>query len=102
MRRFWAATALVLLATALALGVGTAHGIALTSPGTLTVEVTGHGTVTGTGVNCGEGNTDCFASYSSCTGVMLTATAASGWNFVSCGGSISITGVGTCTGLAIT
>jgi uncharacterized repeat protein (TIGR02543 family) len=79
MRRFWAATALVLLATALALGVGNASAA---TPTIVLVEVIGNGEVAGTGVDCGAGHTDCYATYSDTTGTIdLTATAAATWSF---------------------
>src|SRR5438105_1963016 len=86
MRRFWAGTALVLLATALTFGVGSASAA---TPTTLTVSETGQGTVTGSGINCGGGNTGCFASYSENSGTThttMTATPAAGWTFDSWSG----------------
>lgn len=53
---------------------------------------TGGGTVTGTGVNCGN---DCSEVYPAETQVTLTATPASGSTFAGWGGAC--TGTGTCT-----
>jgi Divergent InlB B-repeat domain len=55
----------------------------------LTVSVTGSGTVTGGGINCGEGGTTCSATPASGTNVTLTATPSSGETFTSWGGACS-------------
>ena len=55
---------------------------AATTPPTLTVEVIGQGTVTGTGINCGSGHLSCYSAYGSGSpAVTLTPAAASGWTF---------------------
>ena len=48
---------------------------------TVAVQPETGGTVTGQGVNCGSGNTDCTESYSENTSVTLTATANDGYEF---------------------
>ena len=63
---------------------------------TLTVTVTGNGKVTGPGINCGQGNTDCSEVYAGNTTVTLAETPASGATFAGWGGSCSGT-AGTCT-----
>ena len=47
----------------------------------LSMFVSGPGTVTGNGVNCGNGNTDCSEVYPVGTAVTLTATPAAGQTF---------------------
>lgn len=70
------------LVGALALGGGVPPARAAGTP-TLTVEVIGQGTVTGTGINCGLGNLSCYSAYGTDPQpVTLTAaTSASGWSF---------------------
>ena len=59
---------------------------------TLTVSVTGNGTVTGGGISCGSGATACTsAGHAANSAVTLTATPSSGATFTGWGG-------GTCTG----
>ena len=59
---------------------------------TLTVSVTGNGTVTGGGISCGSGATACTsAGHAANSAVTLTATPSSGATFSGWGG-------GTCTG----
>src|SRR5581483_5997694 len=55
----------------------------------LTVSVSGPGTVTGSGINCGNGGTTCTASPASGATVTLTATPASGATFQGWGGACS-------------
>jgi hypothetical protein len=55
----------------------------------LSVSVTGSGTVTGGGINCGVGGTACSATPASGTNVTLTATPAAGQTFTSWGGACS-------------
>lgn len=70
-----------LLAAAIALVAGGSVARAAAPP-TLTIEVIGEGTVTGTGINCGVGNLACHSSYSADpTSVPLTATPSAGWTF---------------------
>ncbi len=54
---------LVLGVVALLMCAGGAPAQAATPPPTLTVEVIGQGTVTGTGINCGAGNLSCYSAY---------------------------------------
>jgi len=65
-----------------------------------------NGTVTGTGVSCGTGGTDCTETYAAATSVTLTAAADSGYTFAGWGGScagtspsttVLVDGVKTCT-----
>lgn len=59
---------------------------------TLTVSImpdSGSGTVTASGIDCGQGNTDCTEAFSSATDVSLTATAAAGWRFLRWEGSLT-------------
>ena len=63
---------------------------------TLTVNATGNGAVTGTGISCGNGASDCTETYSAGTSVTLTETPASGATFTGWGGPCSGTGT-TCT-----
>jgi hypothetical protein len=65
-----------------------------TSPLTLTVGVSGSGTVTSTPAGIACPATSCSASFPAGTAVSMTATAASGWTFYSwsgglCSGSVS-------------
>ena len=62
---------------------------------TLTVTPPTHGTVTGTGVTCGTGGTDCTETYDSGTVVALTATPDANYNFGGWTGACS--GTGTCS-----
>jgi hypothetical protein len=55
----------------------------------LSLSVTGSGRITGPGINCGNGNTDCSEIYSVNTSVQLTAVPASGASFAGWGGSCS-------------
>jgi hypothetical protein len=55
----------------------------------LSVSVTGGGTVTGGGINCGEGGTACSANLATGTNVTLTATPNAGQTFTSWGGACS-------------
>jgi Divergent InlB B-repeat domain len=55
----------------------------------LTVSVTGSGTVTGGGINCGEGGTTCSATLASGTNVTLTATPSTGETFTGWGDACS-------------
>jgi uncharacterized repeat protein (TIGR02543 family) len=62
----------------------------------LGVSVSGSGTVTGGGITCGSGETDCTVNQASGTTVTLTATPDSGASFTSWGGACSGS-VPTCT-----
>jgi hypothetical protein len=55
----------------------------------LSVSVTGSGTVTGGGLNCGDGGTACSATLAAGTNVTLTAQPSSGETFQSWGGACS-------------
>ena len=66
---------------------------------TLTVTPPTHGTVTGAGIACGTGGSDCTETYDYGTGVVLTAAADTGYNFG--GWTGSCTGTGACS-LAMT
>jgi uncharacterized repeat protein (TIGR02543 family) len=55
----------------------------------LTVSVSGLGSVTGSGINCGNGGTTCTATPAANATVTLTATPAAGATFVGWGGSCS-------------
>jgi hypothetical protein len=57
----------------------------------LTVSATGNGKVTGNGINCGAGTTDCTESYSPGTVVALTETPDMGATFSGWGGACSAT-----------
>ncbi len=74
--------ALVLI-TAFGLGVAGAAA-SPTTPTSIVVEVIGGGKVVTSGVggiNCGEGNLDCYATFSETSGtVMLKASPGNGWN----------------------
>ncbi len=66
----------------------------------LSVSVTGAGTVTGGGVNCGNGGSVCSANIASGSNVTLTATPAAGATFTSWGGAC--TGTKTTCAVAMT
>ena len=71
----------LLLAAVIALVAGGSVARAAAPP-TLTIEVIGTGTVTGTGINCGVGNLTCYAAYAADpTPVTLTETPSAGWTF---------------------
>ncbi|HPK72154.1 MAG TPA: hypothetical protein PLN93_09455, partial [Vicinamibacterales bacterium] len=53
------------------------------------------GTVTGTGIACGTGGTDCTETYSAATSVSLTAAPDSGYTFAGWGGGCTGTGLTT-------
>jgi len=55
----------------------------------LSVSVTGNGTVTGGGINCGEGGTACSANLAAGTNVTLTATPNGSETFTAWGGACS-------------
>jgi len=55
----------------------------------LTVSVTGAGTVSGSGINCGAGATACSATLAAGTSVTLTAAANAGESFTGWGGACS-------------
>lgn len=55
----------------------------------LTLNVTGSGIVTGQGINCGSGNTDCSEVYATSAAVTLTATPLGGATFTGWGGACS-------------
>jgi hypothetical protein len=79
MRRVWAGIGLVLLASALTFGVGNASAA---DPTRLVVEVIGGGEVTGPGIDCGNGHTSCYATYSdSGVTIDLDANDANGFTF---------------------
>ena len=61
----------------------------------LTVGAPTGGTITGSGINCGAGGTDCSETYDHGTVVPLTATAATGYNFTNWTGDC--TGAGPCS-----
>src|SRR5262245_29363524 len=62
-----------------------------TGPSTfpLSVSVTGNGTVTGGGLNCGDGGTNCSTTLAAGTNVTLAAEPGSGQTFQSWGGACS-------------
>jgi uncharacterized delta-60 repeat protein len=62
---------------------------------TLTVNVTGPGTVTGEGINCGATGSDCTETYPDGTEVVLSQTPAAGASFTGWSGGCS--GSGDCT-----
>ena len=62
----------------------------------LSVSVSGSGTVTGAGINCGSGATTCSTTPAANSSVTLTATPAAGATFSGWGGSCSGT-IPTCT-----
>jgi List-Bact-rpt repeat protein len=55
----------------------------------LSVSVTGNGTVTGGGINCGDDGTACSANLAAGTNVILTATPNTGQTFTAWGGACS-------------
>ena len=59
---------------------------------TVRVSVSGAGKVTGQGIDCGNGATDCSESYTARTVVTLTETAGTGATFSGWGGACSGTG----------
>ncbi|HKP19029.1 MAG TPA: hypothetical protein VJT84_11155 [Gaiellaceae bacterium] len=73
---------------------GTGGGGTSTFP--LSVSVTGNGRVTGSGIDCGGGNTSCSQNITSGTTVTLTAAPSSGASFSGWGGACSGTAT-TCT-----
>jgi len=78
-----------------ALTMTAAHSVTATFSGGSTAEVslslavTGHGTVTGGGISCGNGKTACTAKVSKDSTVGLTATPAAGASFAGWGGACS-------------
>ena len=62
---------------------------------TLTVTPPTHGTITGTGISCGTGGSDCTEAYSDGTEVPLTATPDTGYDFG--GWTGDCTGTGACS-----
>ena len=79
----------LLLCVAFALGASNAAGRS-TAVTFITVQVVGKGTVESdpNGIKCGQGNTDCYVSFTETGGtVTLTADAADNWNFDSWGPS---------------
>jgi List-Bact-rpt repeat protein len=56
---------------------------------TLTVIPSGNGKVTGSGIDCGNGATDCSETYATATTGTLTATPSSGATFIGWGGACS-------------
>jgi hypothetical protein len=72
----------------------------------LNVTAPSHGTVTGSGINCGTGGSACFAIFETSSSVTLTATPDTGYRFSSWGGNcsgtsttatVTVDGVKTCT-----
>ena len=61
----------------------------------LTVTAPANGTITGTGINCGTGGSDCTETYDYGTVVPLTATPATGYNLGGWTGACS--GTGACS-----
>ena len=62
---------------------------------TLTVTAPTHGTVSGTGITCGTGGSDCTETFDYGTVVSLTATPDTGYDFG--GWSGACTGIGACS-----
>src|SRR5437868_11732907 len=62
------------------------------------VQAIGQGTVSGIGVNCGQGATTCYLSTSQTGSITLTASAGSGWTFAGWDSdSDDCQGTGTCS-----
>src|SRR5437867_2298378 len=62
------------------------------------VQAIGQGTVSGIGINCGQGATTCYLSTSQSGSIALTATAAGGWTFAGWdANSLDCQGTGTCS-----
>ena len=88
----------LLLLASLALGVSGAGGRPLATT-TVLIQVDGRGTVSGGGqINCGDGNTSCYATYVSGENVTITAAPSPGWTFTGWDSSDDCSGTGSsCT-----